>query len=833
LRQRLDLFRLGAFHLGLAALKATRTVMMISRTGSRRICLVLLALLAMTAPLFMVRAQGPELADLSKQLSQADTDVKSVNRSLDDPIDDSERRLLRSKLDAAKAAADEVANQLAQRLALLDARINELGPVNKDVAEAADIQRQRTTLDRQRSAVDSALKRGKLISVEAQQLSDEISQSQADQFSQTVSARSPSPLSPAFWSAISQAFPRDIRKANAIIAAGLKQDRETLRNRVPWRAIFGAISALLILGPGQTWARRLGQRLLTQGAPGHRVRRSAYALWRILVGAVAPFLASALFVQGLRWSALAPKQWDGLLTAFIAAMTFTGLTVAILGALLMRSTPSWRMIAISDVAASRLRPLSLLLGALAFVAIMLTSFNRTVGASAAANVAAEAVLTLLHLLLIGATLVVLGRLRTARQEAAEGVVQPAQAGSGAIALLCWLLLIAALLCLALGYIGASLFLVQLITWAVVLGSGTYLVMAAVDDVATTLFDRTSPFGVALVRSLGLRGSLVDQFGVLLSGVVRLMLGIIALGLLLSPFGGGDGIGTLFGRLGVLAQGFEVGGVAVSPGAIFRGLVVLLIGLSLVRAFMRWLETRYLPATDLDGSGRNSVSLVARYVGIALAAIWGLASLGIGIERIAILLSALSVGIGFGLQAITQNFVSGLILLAERPIKIGDLVRVGSDEGDVKRISVRSTEIELADHSTLIVPNSELITKSVLNKTMASPLGRLQIQFSVPIEADADKIREIVLSCFREESTILLDPAPSIFIDSIADGKIFFNSFAHVATPRAAYRARSNVLIMILRQFREANIEIGTVPQRLELVAPASPAEPLTVKSDQS
>ena len=88
-------------------------------------------------------------------------------------------------------------------------------------------------------------------------------------------------------------------------------------------------------------------------------------------------------------------------------------------------------------------------------------------------------------------------------------------------------------------------------------------------------------------------------------------------------------------LGELARGVEVGGVTISPGAILRSVVVLTIGLALVRAFMRWLEGRYLPATDLDGSGRNSVSLVARYVGIALAVIWALASLGIGVERIAL------------------------------------------------------------------------------------------------------------------------------------------------------------------------------------------------------
>lgn len=116
-----------------------------------------------------------------------------------------------------------------------------------------------------------------------------------------------------------------------------------------------------------------------------------------------------------------------------------------------------------------------------------------------------------------------------------------------------------------------------------------------------------------------------------------------------------------------------------------------------------------------------------------------------------------------------------------------------------------------------MPNSELITKTVLNKTLASPLGRLQIQFSVPIDVDADAVRKIVLETYAAEESVLSEPAPSVFIDSIADGRIFFNSFAHVATPRAAYGARSNSFATLLRRFRQDGIAIGTVPQRLELV----------------
>ncbi|TCU57917.1 small-conductance mechanosensitive channel [Novosphingobium sp. PhB57] len=772
---------------------------------------VMFALL-MPAAATPVLAQSEPLAALSQDLAAAESDIRSVDRSMDARMSDSDQKLAWAKVLAAKSSATDTSAKLQEQITLLDAKLEGLGP-QPSSGEAPDIQRQRASLAKQRSAIDSAIKRGNLLAVEAQQLADEISESQAQELGEKLSTRSPSPLAPGFWSALAHAWPRDSRRAAMFVQQGRSQIAYSFDHGTPWLALLGLIVGFVILVPLRSFVRSTGRKMLTEGFPARSVRRSANALWRVLVGTLAPLLAGLAFVQGLRWASMVPPSWNALLGTFVAAAAFSGFTMSVLGALLMRSQPSWRIARLSDQAASRLRPYTIVLGCLAFCAIMSNALNLTLGTSATATACTQAILALCHILLIGASLVTLGRLRSA--QASEGSGQVA-AGLGLVNLLAWVAVGGAFLALLTGYFGFSLFVLQMIAWAVVLGAGVYLLMAAIDDVASTVFDRSSPFGDALVRSLGLRGSAIDQFGVLLSGILRVTVVILALGMLLSPFGAGN-VDSLFGRLGLLAQGFEVGGVSVSPGALVRGGLVLFVGLALVRAFMRWLDHRYLPATDLDGSGRNSVSLVARYVGVALAVIWGLASLGIGVERIAILLSALSVGIGFGLQAITQNFVSGLILLAERPIKIGDLVRVGTDEGDVKRISVRSTEIELADHSTLIVPNSELITKTVLNKTLASPLGRLQIQFSVPIDVDADAVRKIVLETYAAEESVLSEPAPSVFIDSIADGRIFFNSFAHVATPRAAYGARSNSFATLLRRFRQDGIAIGTVPQRLELV----------------
>ncbi|WP_294197519.1 DUF3772 domain-containing protein [uncultured Sphingomonas sp.] len=747
------------------------------------------------------------------RLTRAEADVRTVDRALDQRVDDDTRDALRERIIAARVATTAATADLAEQLALVDARLAGLGPAG--ASEAIDLHQQRQRLARQHTMLDSSVKRGRLISVEAQQLADELDQSVAEQFSQTIAARSPSPLLPGFWLAVVQALPRDLRRAELYVASGVDAIVRDRGATIPWPALLGLVLALVIAFPARAAAQRVGQRFLIEDAPGHRVRRSAAAIWRVLVGTLAPFLAVGLFVTGLRWARWLPTGWDAIAEAATVAITYACFAAAVTGALLMRRQPSWRVAPIADDVARELRPYTLLLAGLAFVSYMLEAANAAIGTSPALQGATHVAEIVLHLALLAGALLALGRLRANRAE--EESAAPARTGFGAAAVLAWMLALATLIALLLGYLGFALFVMQLIGWGVVLAAATYLLMAGVDDLAVTLFARDSALGRALSRGLGVRGALIDQFGVLLSGVMRLTLALVAVGLFFVPFGAGGGIGTLIARIALLAQGVQVGGISVSPGAIVRSVVVLCIGLALVRAFRRWLEEKYLPATDLDGSARNSVGLVARYVGFALAVIWALASLGIGVERIALLLSALSVGIGFGLQAITSNFISGLILLAERPIKIGDWIRVGTDEGDVKRISVRSTEIALADHSTLIVPNSELITKPVLNKTLAGPLGRMQIQFSVPLEADADRVAAIVAEAFAAEGAVLDDPRPSVFIDSIADGRIFFNCFGHVASPRAAYSARSAILTMLLRRFRAEGIDIGTVPQRMELI----------------
>ena len=781
-----------------------------------RACLALWLALAIAPAGAQTSLAAPDARQASTEIAQAERELKAIDQALDERPADKAQAALSVRAKAAGDAAAALVAKLEPQLVLIDARVTELGPVAANAAP--ELRAQRGALLAEHGAIDAAIRRGRLASVEAKQLVDEIARSRTEQFSEEISTRVASPLAPGFWQGVVQALPRDSRRISLFLSQGIAQVRQQWRGAFPWQAVLGLALGVLLLVPCRIAAKRAAQRYLIEGAPGHRLRRSANAVQRIVVDTVVPMLAMFALVGGLRWAGLLPARWDGLLDAAIVAAGFGGFTVAVTGAVLMADQPSWRLAPIDDETATALRPFTWLLATLSIVSILLRAFNAGVGASRAATIAADGVTTLLLLALLVATLLVLARLRTARA-AREPAAEAGGAGLSLVMVLAWIVGLVALVATLAGFISFGSFLMGLVGWAVVLGCALYLIARAIDDVSSTVLSRSSVFGRSVTRALGVRPSVIDQSGLIVSGVLRLMLLVFGLGLLVTPFGAGGGIGALFGRLGTLASGIEVAGIAISPGAILRGVVVLLIGLAIVRAFMGWLEKRYLPATDLDGSAQNSVSLVARYVGIALAVIWGLASLGIGVERIALLLSALSVGIGFGLQAITQNFISGLILLAERPIKIGDLVKVGNDEGDVKRISVRSTEIALADHSTLIVPNSELITKSVVNKTRANPQGRVQIQFSVPLGIDVQLVRQIVLDAFAAEEAVTAEPAPAVFIDTIVNDRVMFNGIAHTSSPRTAYGARSNILMSLLSRFHQDGIDIGTPPQRLELTAP--------------
>jgi potassium-dependent mechanosensitive channel len=222
-------------------------------------------------------------------------------------------------------------------------------------------------------------------------------------------------------------------------------------------------------------------------------------------------------------------------------------------------------------------------------------------------------------------------------------------------------------------------------------------------------------------------------------------------------------------LGYLVDGIAIGDMQFVPSRVLSGVIVFSVLLGLARWLRNWVETKWLSRSRMDRGAKDAVVTITGYCGFVTAALFGLSSAGFALSNLALIASALSVGIGFGLQNIVSNFVAGLILLFERPIKTGDWVVVGGTEGIVKRIRVRATEIRTFERSDVAVPNSELINAHVKNWTLRDRVGRAVIPIGVAYGSDTELVRRLLL-----ETT---SPHPGIVHDTKGDPvKVLFRGF---------------------------------------------------------
>ena len=488
--------------------------------------------------------------------------------------------------------------------------------------------------------------------------------------------------------------------------------------------------------------------------------------------------------------------------------------------------------------AKRLAPFPWLTALIAVLVWAPAQINAVVDASFAAVVATHVATALALTALIGAMLLRLHGPRAAPAaadgHAKEAAAPEAAAAPAAVERPLWigillgavtLLLIVIWVLVATGYVAMASFLASQLTWSGIVVAAFYVLFKLADDLFMALVSSRSSFGQRLQKSFGFASPTLDQAAVVLSGLSRVALFFYMLISLATPLGTSPG--EVFQRSGKFGTGFKVGEFELVPGAIFSAIAVLVAGFVALRVLKKWLETNYLPETALEPGMQSSITTLLGYVGGILVVAFSLSALGIGIERIAWVASALSVGIGFGLQAIVQNFISGLILLAEQPVKVGDWVVLGNAEGDVRRINVRATEIQLGDRSTLIVPNSEFITKTVRNMTLANAEGRVLIRLPMPLTTDANRTRELMLAAFADHSGVLPTPAPAVTLEGIENSMLIFQAIAYVQSPRLAGGVRSDLLFTILEAAEERRAAAGGADRdavaALAALANAAPA----------
>jgi len=719
----------------------------------------------------------------------------------------------RDTVAALATASEAIVADRTPRLAELDARLAELGPAPAKGAppEAADIAAQRTALTQQRTAIDAEIKRAKVLGVEAQQVTSQIDEARRASFQARVSQRTASPLTPTFWRNLAAALKEDGARLVTVESgmASAIADSFAPDNRL--YAIGGIVVAILLVVAGRWWAEGALMRLSADRVPHGRLRRSSLALAIVVVVTLSMGLAAQALVVGFDWHDAFSDTEKQLAHSFVNAVFFASLVFGLGRALISPTRPSWRLPPISDATALAIRGLPFLLAVVITLSILVRRINALAGASISATVAASFVTATLYSLIVLWALVRIARARR-RAEAekpkdAEPEPSSLAAHLGLIAI--GLTALVALMAAITGFIAFAQLLGALIVRVLIVGSAFYLLVHLIEDVFFTV---TSMRAKWMQDTLGVRSRTLDQLSVVLSGAFRLIAFLFALSLIFSGFGSGRAeLSALSEQIG--SRALAIGEIQITPDAVLGAIAVLIVGVVAVRALKRWLHDRYLPTTSLDPAMRSSVTTLLGYVAGTIVILLALSALGFSVERIAWVASALSVGIGFGLQAVVQNFVSGLILLVERPVKVGDWVALGDVEGDIRRINVRATEIQMGDRSTVIVPNSELITKTVRNVTLANAQGRVQVRLPMPLDTDADTVLRILGEAFTSNSRVLSDPAPSFTIDGIQNAALIFVGVGFIDNPRHAGGVRSEILLTLLARLREAGVRM-VAPQEV-------------------
>jgi small-conductance mechanosensitive channel len=798
--------------------------MQMKKEAARALILGFLVVTALPTPSFDQTVVGKQAAAQARQapaqIFQEDLQtLEALQRQADATSDD---RLLAGL--AAQAAGIEAAAQGAvaansSAIAAVDRALQRNPPRR---TETAPQRRARASLLARRSAAEAALGEARGAYSAASNTFSLIAERRRNEFSARVFRRSPSPISPQFWTSLFDAGATDIARLESMSFDAADTAVQAVEPKGLLGLAAGLLLGLFLLFPARWSLERLGRRATRRPGAHEGFARTTHALWIAGVDSILPGLAALVLHLGAQWGGLLSEKADALAGAAVIAVAWASAILALGRALVTDVEADWRLLSLPERSARRIRYSLWAVAIVTGAGSLLTRLNYIVGASVAATIATNCALSVAYSGVAGLILVSFSAGPASLEAPMSTTERARSSGWTLISLVLTLAIIATLGAVALGYTTLAVLISSQIFWLSLLGAVTYLLLRFIDDLCRALFQSKGLAARALLALFRFRRSTIDQIGVLSSAGLQLLILIGAATLALTPFGQSGNL--LLADLGRLGGPIHIGSATISPAAIGAGVGSLIIGLAVVHLIRAWVVRRYLPVTDWDAGLRNSVGTGVGYLGVGITLLCALAAMGLGFQQIALIASALSLGIGFGLQQVVQNFVSGIILLIERPVKVGDWVKVDDVEGDIRRIRVRATEIQTFDRSMMIVPNSDLITKTVQNKTHGQPGGRLQLQLSIANPADARKAADLILTTAEGKERILKDPAPAIYIDSLANGgAVNFNCYLYVDNPRDVYKVRSEIYFEIIEAMQKSDIPLAGVAGPQNIVVEPGPA----------
>ena len=267
----------------------------------------------------------------------------------------------------------------------------------------------------------------------------------------------------------------------------------------------------------------------------------------------------------------------------------------------------------------------------------------------------------------------------------------------------------------------------------------------------------------------------------------------------------------------LNQPYQIGSIRISVTALIEGILILAIVVLFSRTVSRVLQRRIERKAYLDPGLRYTLGRLTQYLIITLGVLLSLkVAFSLDLTSIAVMFTALSVGIGFGLQYIAADIASGFILLFERPVRVGDRITIGEDEGDVQSINLRTTVVATNDRISIIVPNSKLVSQRLINWSYGDPRARIAIPVGVAYNADVNLVSSTLLKATEGVDNVLKDPPPKVQFLKFGDWSLDFRLLVWTNRPRLHTQIRSDINYRIEKLFREAQIEIPFPQTELRL-----------------
>ena len=766
-------------------------------------------------------AVSDELAKLEAGIEARSERLAEIEASLQEPRSAIELRILSEAVRRIRREADAVSAPLLARQDAVQADLDSLGPppAEGEPPETDEIAQRRKTINALNARIDDALARAALNVNAANRIAEAIATSRRDQFTGRLLSRGPLLLAPAPWVEAAAGLAEVVPKADAGIRRWVDErlfpdDRPAAQ----WWILGALLLAAVIIVPVR---RAIKTRFFSAIAdveplPSRRVLVAGLrTIIRLLFGVIAGVLVyEALKIQGAIPRGISPM----IVTSWFCYIVFLGVEAAV-RSLTAPHNPKWRVLPFSSRQVFAIRVLSLLAAGIYVAELMFRRAVDALGGSPVLVFVQQGVATVaLGLILF---LLTRGSLWPAADEAADG--SETETGGSAIApsadktaadradrfwdrirpagrLLSALAVLAALV----GFVDLGYYITTRISaltgLIAVCVAARALLREAIRMVDERFTSKTSG------REDPEEQILHSWIGLIIDAVVVLLFIPPALLVLGSEWS------DVRGWLSDAFFGFQVGGVRISLAKVLSAGATFVALMWMTRTIQRVTEKELFPRSRIDPGIQNSLKTLIGYVGIVFAAGAAIGVLGFDLSSLAIVAGALSVGIGFGLQSVTSNFISGLILLFERPIKVGDWVVTTSGEGIVKKISVRSTEIETFDKSSVIIPNAEFITSAVTNWTHKNKMGRVVVPVGVSYDSDAARVFQILQEMAQSNPDFLKYPEPFVVFEDFGASSLDFTVRGYIRDIGNGLGVRTRLRIAIHERFKQEGIEIP-FPQR--------------------